>query len=140
MRVRFAVYTAVLYAGLVHNAFCVQEDPPTCVGEFRPGHLTGDCSLVVNRLRISADSPWESMSECGPNGLRPYRSQSGLPAAALSAVRRATGATPERIAAVGGATFGLATAALLAAFFASIAARVGPVAGHVGVLLTACCP
>ena len=36
---RFAVYTAVLYVGLVHNAFCVPEDALTCRGEFRPGEV-----------------------------------------------------------------------------------------------------
>lgn len=140
MWTRFAVYTAVLYAGLVHNAFCAQEHVLFSRGEFRSGHLTGDCALVINRLRQPDAGPWASMSSWSPAGWQPYRSQFGLTGSMFAAVQRPTGASPERVTAVGSALFGLATAAMLAAFFSSVAGRVGPVAGHVGVLLTACCP
>ena len=52
---RFAAYVAVLYAGLVHNLFCVPEDVSTCRGEFRSTGLSGDCSLVANRLRATEE-------------------------------------------------------------------------------------
>ena len=141
MAIRFAVYTAALYAGLAHNAFCAQEHVLTCNGEFRAGHLTGDCAFVVNRLRLPDAGAWDSMAGWDRGtGFTPYRSQFGLQAVALAAVGRATGASPEQMIAFGNVLFGLAAAALLAAFFASVAGRVGPLAGHAGVLLTACSP
>ncbi|MFO0801562.1 MAG: hypothetical protein U0791_00370 [Gemmataceae bacterium] len=138
--IRFVVYAAVLYAGFVHNLFCVQEDVLSMVGEFRPGAMTGDCALVVNRIRLSDGDAWAPMAAWNGESWTPYRSQFGLPGIVLAAVRRATGESPERVAAFGSAICGLMSAALFAAFFSSIGARVAPVAGHVGVLLTACSP
>jgi hypothetical protein len=138
---RFVAYTAVLYAGLVHNLFCVPEDVFTCRGEFRRGHQSADCCLVVGRMRYPGAGPWDSMSRRGWDGEPvPYRSQFGLQGVGLAAAARAAGATPERAAEAGGLLVGLATAAVLAAFFADVARRVGPVAGHAGVILTACSP
>jgi hypothetical protein len=140
--VRFAAYTAVLYAGLVHNAFCVPEDMLSCRGEFRPGHQTADCSLVVNRLRHPDAGTWTPLGywEWVERKWRWYPSQFGLTGVVLGAVARATGAGPEQVVGVANLAFGLATAAVLAAFFASVARRVGPLAGHVGVVLAACTP
>lgn len=140
--VRFAAYTAVLYAGLVHNAFCVPEDMLTCRGEFRPGHQTADCSLVVNRLRHPDAGTWTPLGywEWLEGKWRWYPSQFGLTGVVLGAAARATGAGPERVVGVANLAFGLASAAVLAAFFASVARRVGPLAGHVGVVLAACTP
>ena len=141
MAIRLAAYTAVLYAGLVHNALCAPEDVLTTRGEFRPGHQTPDCSLVVNRLRLDGAGPWDPLSwwDWGAKPV-PYRSQFGFQGVVLAGLCRATDSDPERFAAAAGRAFGLATAAVLAAFFAAVAVRVGPLAGHVGVLLTACCP
>jgi hypothetical protein len=140
--VRFVAYTAVLYAGLVHNAFCVPEDMLSCRGEFRPGHQPGDDCLVVNRLRHPDATTWSPLAYWDWVGRewRWYPSQFGLTGVVLGAATRATGASPEDVTRVAGLAFGLATAAVLAAFFASVAGRVGPLAGHVGVVLAACSP
>jgi hypothetical protein len=140
MAIRCLVYTAVLYAALVHNVFCVQEDMLTVVGEFRSGYMTGDDTLVINRMRSPDDGPFASMVSWSPGIWTPYRSQFGLTGVLFAAAQRATGASPERVAAVGSASYGLLTAALLGAFFSSVAARIAPAAGHIGVLLTACSP
>src|ERR1044071_6858169 len=140
MAIRFQIYTAILYGGLVHNLFCVQEDMLAVVGEFRPGYMTGDCTLVINRMRSPDSDPWAPMARWSPGIWTPYRSQFGLTGIVLAAVQRMTGESPERIAAVGSAAYGLLTAALLAAFFSSVAARVAPIAGHVGAILAACSP
>ena len=138
--VRFLVYTAILYFSLVHNVFCVQEDMLTLHGEMRPGALSGDCALVINRVRLADEPTWAPMAAWNGETWAPYRSQFGLAGSVLAAVRRMTGESPERVVAVGGAICGLMSAALLAAFFASIGSRIAPVAGHVGTLLTACSP
>jgi hypothetical protein len=140
--VRFAAYTAVLYAGLVHNAFCVPEDMLTCRGEFRPGHQPSDCCLVVNRLRHPDSGPLTPLAYwCWvEREWSWYRSQFGLTGVVLAPVARLTGASPERVMEAANLAFGLATAAVLAAFFASVARQVGPLAGHVGVVLSACSP
>lgn len=137
---RFAAYTAVLYAGLVHNALCVPEDVLTTRGEFRAGRQAGDDVLVVNRLRRPDATTWGPLAFWRDGGWANYTSQFGLTGVLLGAAQRATGATPERVMVAANLAFGLATAALLAAFFASVAARVGPLAGHVGVVLAACSP
>src|SRR5581483_619985 len=137
---RFAAYTAVLYAGLVHNAFCVPEDMLTCRGEFRAGHQPPDDTLVVNRLRHPGAGAWAPLVywEWTTESRRWYPSQFGLTGVVLGAAARATGASPERVVGTANLAFGLATALVLAAFFASVARRVGPLAGHVGVVLAAC--
>ena len=140
MAVRFLIYTAILYGGFVHNIFCVQEDALTVVGEFRSGYLTGDCTLAINRMRSPDNGPWAPMASWSPGIWTPYRSQFGLSAVVLAGVQRATGAAPEKVAAIGSAFYGLLAAALLAAFFASVATQIAPLAGHVGVLLSACSP
>ena len=140
MVVRFLIYTTVLYAGLVHNVFRVQEDVITMAGVMRAGHSAGDDVLAINRMRRTEEGPWGSMAAWNGAGWTPYRSQVGLTGIVLAAVQRATGESPERVAAVASAGMGLLTAGLLAAFFASVASRIAPMAGHVGTLFTACCP
>jgi hypothetical protein len=123
----FLVYCLLLFASFSYDAFWLN-------GSFRDGHIGYDSYLVLNRLKLAS----EGIGFWHPMGT--YRTQFGLQGVVFSAVMLATGLDPIPFAYLAAQASSLLTAAVLAAFFVSIASDMGRMTAHVGVFLTALSP
>ncbi len=143
--IRAVVYVAVLYGSFAHNIFWVPDGVFSIRDGFRTGYVGYDSDLVVNRLALARDGVhplhplyWQDYQNSRTGFV--YTSQFGLQGVVLGAVYRIVGGDVEVFACRAACVFTGLTACVLAAFFGSVARRVGPTAGDVGVLLTAGSP
>src|SRR4029077_3891929 len=111
---RLLADTAILFVGMNHDLFHL-------LGRWRSSYIGYDSYLVLTRMQMSLDgSPaWHPMWV--EKLSRHYVSQFGLQAITLGAVLKAAGAPPVPFALTAASLAALATAGLLALFFASVA-------------------
>lgn len=135
--VRWIVYSAILYVGFIHNLYCIQISPFAAWGWPRIEYFWGDSAdLVLNRLADSELHPLTPLITARPNGEAIiYPSQFGLQGIVLSAIGKTTGSGVSPF--IASALFAALSAGVIAAFYADIASRVGPVAGNTAVGLSA---
>lgn len=146
----FAAYVAVLVASHFHDALQLSGPP-------RASHIGYDSYLVLNRLeRAARGAPfWSPLGYYAPQTpassgegsppsaekvFTPYTSQLGLQGIVLGGLMNALHCDPLRFAHLAAGLCCLATAAVLAVFFVSIAESFGAIAAHVGVFMTALSP
>jgi hypothetical protein len=122
----FLAFTALLHLSFGRAALDV-------LGLTREPLLGFESSLVLERMRSAAEVP-----PLFPLG--EYRSQFGLQGVCLAAAVRAFDLDPDRFAYLAAQGACLLTAAAFAAFFASVAGRMGRTAAWAGALLTALSP
>lgn len=140
--VRFLVYTAVLYASFAHNVFWVPDGVLAYQDGFRSGYTGPDSDLVLNRMKFAADGApwWYPLYWWAEPGGTWYRSQFGLQGVMCGAAFRACGGNVQDFVPWVAAGVAALTAAVLGLFFADVARRITPAAGHLGVLLAAGSP
>jgi hypothetical protein len=141
-----ACYTLLLFVSFQFNVFNV-------AGHLRRTYIGYDSYLVLNRLHLAqhgggALAPLvvkvEPSDPANPQNSQfnyvHYVSQAGLQGILLSATLQFTRLDPIFTAHVAAAAFCLATAAVLALFFVSIACRFGMVTAHLATFATALSP
>jgi hypothetical protein len=138
---RFAVYTAVLFVSWNFNLLALPSD--VVIGSDRPRarYLGAESNLVLYRVGLPADAhPLHPMfyQPQPPGGtLLVYRSQFGIQAVALAAVKKWTGLGNKTFVTLAPAAFALLAAAALAAVFAAAHRWLGPPVGDVACALGA---
>jgi len=136
----WVAYTAILYVSFAHDGYGVLANPregPIWSPDTHPrdGYIGYDSYLVLNRMRLAQDG---IVSPLGPLG--EYRSQFGLQGVGLTALQHSLRLDPVAFGYIAARGFALITAGVLAAFFVSVTRTLGPTAGGLGAILTACSP
>jgi hypothetical protein len=141
---RFALYTAVLFASWNFNLLAVPSD--MVYGNERPRarYLGGESNLVLYRVALPPQTHplhpmyYQRMPPGSP--LLVYRSQFGIQAIALAAVKRTTGLGNKTFVTLAPAGFALLAAMMLAGVFATAHRWLGPPVGDVACALGAATP
>src|SRR6185312_433255 len=138
--IRFVGYAALLYASFAHNVLCIPDSVESSGEGFRIRYRGYDSALVMNRMAHGPGGPagltiWNAAA----GNEQPYLSQYGLQGEVAARLQPDGWSVPEAAAAL--ACLWAALAALsLAAFFASLAWRLGTVAADVAAVLAAAMP
>jgi hypothetical protein len=138
---RFVVYTIVLFASWNFNLLALPSDMVMGNQKPRARYLGAESDLVLHRVALPPEThPLHPMlyQVQPPHGvMRVYRSQFGIQAVALAAVKNRTGIGNKTFITLAAAAFALLAAVTLAAVFAAAHRWLGPPVGDVACALGA---
>lgn len=131
-----AMYTAILFGSFYYDLFRIVEREAYFTELTRHHYLGYDSYLVLDRLHLTERGEAAALSPLTEK----YRSQFGLQGVVLDAALRVFHVPSVKLAYFAAGAVTLLTSLLLAAFFADVAKRIGPITAGAGVVLTAWSP
>jgi hypothetical protein len=138
---RFAVYAAVLFASWNFNLLALPSDMVIGNEKPRARYLGSESDLVLHRVALPPGTHplhpmlYQAQPPCGVMVI--YRSQFGIQAVALAALKNATGLGNKTFVTLAPAAFALLAAMTLAGVFATAHRWLGPPVGDVACALGA---